>query len=126
MRQDPLESVALVLDQGDGTGQGGGLTPGEPLEKPVGCHARLMLQVPSSGRSSGTVRTGPGRTATRSTRVAVAARMSNSSPCSAKRSPGHRLDPTRVQGDAERLLEPAGGRASLQLDDPHGWFVGGG
>src|SRR2546422_3035766 len=78
MRQHPLEPVALVLDESDGAGQGRGLTPGEPLENLLRHHARLMRQIRSSARSSGTVRTGPGRTATRSTRVAVAARMSRS------------------------------------------------
>ena len=43
---------------------------------------------------SATVRTGPGRTATRSTRVALAARMSNSRPWYVKRSPARGIRPS--------------------------------
>src|SRR5882672_6333898 len=115
VRQHPLEPVALVLDQGDGAGQGGGLTPGEPLQNPLGRHARPMLQIRSSARSSGTVRTGPGRTATRSTRVAVAARMSNSSPCSAKRSPGRGMRPKACTSSPATVWTP---RASKAMPSP--------
>src|SRR5207247_7660794 len=106
VRQHLLEPVALVLHQGDGAGQGGRLTPGESVENPLRRHARLMLQIRSSPRSSGTVRTGPGRTATRSTRVAVAARMSNSSPWSANRSPGRGMRPSACTSSPATVWTP--------------------
>src|SRR5213080_2121061 len=106
MRQHPLEPVALVLDERDGAGQGRGLTPGEPLKNLLRHHARLMRQIRSSACSSGTVRTGPGRTATRSTRVAVAARMSNSSPWSAKRSPGLGIRPSACTSSPATVWTP--------------------
>src|SRR2546422_798719 len=106
MRQHPLEPVALVLDERDGAGQGRGLAPGEPLENLLRHHARLMRQIRSSARSSGTVRTGPGRTATRSTRVAVAARMSNSSPWSANRSPGLGIRPSACTSSPATVWTP--------------------